>query len=153
ITGTTSGNFPTTVGAFQTVDDVTGTNNNDGFVAKLSPGAVTGVFAPPAFLSFGNQIVNTPSSPKTVTLFNNSASLLSNIAVSFTGSNATDFKQGTSTCGTTLAANTTCTITVIFTPSTTSSETATLSITDSDSSSPQTVSLTGTGTAAPASVF
>jgi Beta-propeller repeat/Abnormal spindle-like microcephaly-assoc'd, ASPM-SPD-2-Hydin len=153
ITGITSGNFPTTVGAFQTVDAVTGANNNDGFVAKLSPGAVTGVFASPAFLSFGNQIVNTPSSPKTVTLFNNSSSLLSNIAVSFAGANASDFKQGTSTCGTTLAASTTCTITVIFTPSTTSSETATLAITDSDSSSPQTVSLTGTGTAAPATVF
>ena len=153
ITGITSGNFPTTVGAFQTVDAVTGANNNDGFVAKLSPGAVTGVFASPAFLSFGNQIVNTPSSPKIVTLFNNSSSLLSNIAVSFAGANASDFKQGTSTCGTTLAASTTCTITVIFTPSTTSSETATLAITDSDSSSPQTVSLTGTGTAAPATVF
>ena len=153
ITGITSGNFPTTVGAFQTVDAVTGANNNDGFVTKLSPGAVTGVFASPAFLSFGNQIVNTPSSPKIVTLFNNSSSLLSNIAVSFAGANASDFKQGTSTCGTTLAASTTCTITVIFTPSTTSSETATLAITDSDSSSPQTVSLTGTGTAAPATVF
>lgn len=153
ITGITSGSFPTTAGAFQIVDKVTGANNNDGFVAKISPGAVTGVFASPAFLSFGNQIVNTASSPKTVTLFNDSSSLLSNIAVSFTGANATDFTQGTSTCGATLAASTTCTITVIFTPTTTSSETATLSIADSDSTSPQTVSLTGTGTAAPAAVF
>jgi hypothetical protein len=153
IAGITSGNFPTTVGAFQTVDGVTDANNNDGFVAKLSPGAVTGVFASPAFLSFGNQTVNTSSSAKTVTLFNSSASLLSNIAVSFTGANATDFTQGTSTCGTTLAASSTCTITVIFTPKTTASESAALNIADSDTTSPQVVSLSGTGVTAPAAVF
>jgi hypothetical protein len=151
ITGTTGGNFPTTVGAFQTVDNVTGSSNNDGFVAKLSPGAVTGVFASPAFLSFGSQIVNTPSSAKTVTLFNNSATLLTNIAVSFTGTNASDFTEGTSTCTTTLAASSTCTITVIFTPKTTSTESAALNIANSDS--PQIVSLAGTGIPAPAAVF
>jgi hypothetical protein len=153
ITGVTAGNFPTTVGAFQTTDAVVDANNNDGFVAKLSPGAATGVFTSPVFLSFGNQIVNTPSSTKTVTLFNNSASLLTNIAVSFTGTNASDFTQGTSTCGTTLAASTTCTITVIFTPKTTTTESAALNIADSDTTSPQLVSLSGTGILAPAAVF
>jgi hypothetical protein len=151
ITGTTGGNFPTTVGAFETVDEVTGASNNDGFVAKLSPGAVTGVFTSPAFLSFGSQIVNTPSSAKTVTLFNNSASQLTNIAVSFTGASASDFTEGTSTCTTTLAASSTCTITVIFTPKTTTTETAALNIANSDSL--QMVSLAGTGIPAPAAVF
>src|SRR5262249_22885860 len=76
ITGVTSGSFPTTLGAFQTVDNVSGANNQDGFVAKISPAAVTGVFASPISLAFGNQIVNTASTPKTVTLFNDSASTL-----------------------------------------------------------------------------
>jgi hypothetical protein len=145
ITGITATAFPTTVGAFQTTDNVSGANNQDGFVAKISPGAVTGVFASPVFLAFGNQIVNTSSSAKTITLFNDSSTALTGIAISFTGTNASDFTQGTSTCTTTLAA--------VFKPSTTSSESAALSIADSDASSPQTVSLTGTGTAAPAAVF
>jgi hypothetical protein len=153
IGGVTAGNFPTTVGAFQTTDAVALSNNNDGFVAKISPGAFTGVFLSPAFLSFGNQIVHTPSSAKTVTLFNHSASTLSSIAITFTGVNAADFTQGTSTCTTTLAVNSTCTIEVIFTPSTNASESAALSIADSDPTSPQTVALTGTGTTAPATVF
>jgi hypothetical protein len=153
ITGITATAFPTTVGAFQTTNNVSGANNQDGFVAKISPGAVTGVFASPVFLAFGNQIVNTPSSAKTITLFNDSSTALTAIAISFTGTNASDFSQGTSTCTTVLAASSSCTIGVIFKPSTTSSESAALSITDSDASSPQTVSLTGTGTAAPAAVF
>jgi Beta-propeller repeat/Abnormal spindle-like microcephaly-assoc'd, ASPM-SPD-2-Hydin len=153
IAGPTSGNFPTTIGAFQTANLSSGANNNNSFVAKLSPGAVTGVFASPAVLSFGNQIVNTPSAAKIVTLFNNSSSTLSNIAISFTGTNATDFTQGVSTCSTTLAANTNCTIGVIFTPTTTSAETAALSISDNDPNSPQIVTLSGTGTTAPAAVF
>ncbi len=153
ITGVTSGNFPTTVGAFQTIDAVSGNSNNDGFVAKISPGAITGVFASPAFVSFGNQIEHTPSTAKTVTLFNNTGTSVSGIVISFTGANAADFTQGTSTCLTTLAASSTCTIAVVFTPSTTSQESAALTITDSAAGSPQTVSLIGTGTAAPAAVF
>ncbi len=153
IAGVTSGNFPTTAVAFQNTDGVTGNNNNDGFVAKISPGAATGVFLSPAFLAFGKQIVTTPSTAKTVTLFNNSATTLSGITISFTGTNAADFTQSTSSCGPTLAASSTCTIAVIFTPSTTSSETAALSIADSDTTSPQTLSLIGTGTAAPTGVF
>ncbi len=153
ITGITSGNFPTTVGAFQTTDTVSANNSNDGFVAKISPGGVTGVFVSPAFVSFGNQIVHTPSSAETVTLYNNSSATLSGIAISFTGTNAADFTEGTTTCVTTLPANSTCTIGIIFTPSTTSTETAALKIVDSDAGSPQLVSLTGTGTAQPATVF
>jgi hypothetical protein len=152
IAGVTSGNFPTTPGAFQTVDKVTGQNNNDGFAAKLSPGAVTGVFATPVNLPFGNQIINIASSSKLVTLFNDSPTMLTIATISFTGTNAADFSQ-TNTCGATLAAGASCSINVIFTPSTTTSESATLSISDSDSTSPQSVSLTGTGTPAPAAVF
>jgi hypothetical protein len=151
ITGVTAGNFPTTPSAFQIVDNVTGQNNEDGFVAKISPGAVTGVFVAPVNLAFGNQVVNTPSNAKIVTLFNDSASTLTIIGVSFTGTNAADFGQ-TTTCGGTLAATATCTYSITFTPTTTSVESATFSISDSDSSSPQTVSLTGTGIPAPSPI-
>jgi hypothetical protein len=151
ITGVTSGNFPTTPSALQVVDNVTGANNNDGFVAKISPGAGTGVFASPVNLAFGNQAVNTPSAAKIVTLFNDSASTLTILGVSFTGTNAADFGQ-TTTCTGALAAASSCTYNITFTPTTTSAESATFSITDSDATSPQTVSLTGTGTPPPSAI-
>lgn len=153
ITGPTYGTFPTTPGAFQTTDHVpagsmTGTTvptlNSDGFVAKISPGQVIGVLAAPTALTFSNQAANVPAPSKDVTLLNNSSATLSNIAVSFTGPSAADFTQGTSTCGTTLAANSSCFIAINFTPSTVSSETAFLRVVDSDISSPQIVSLSTT---------
>ena len=155
IAGATAGNFPTTVGAFQITDAVAANSNNntDGFVSKISPGAVAGVFASPAFVSFTNQVVHTPSTAQTVTLYNNSGTTLSGITVSFTGANAGDFTQGTSTCSTTLATNSNCTIGIIFTPSTNSTETAALSIADSASGSPQIVSLVGSVSVAPTAVF
>jgi hypothetical protein len=151
IAGTTSGNFPTTPSALQVVDNVTGAGNSDGFVAKISPGAVTGVFASPVNLSFGNQVVSTTSNARLVTLFNDSGSTLTILGVSFTGTNAADFAQ-TTTCAGALAANTTCTYSITFTPTTIAAESATFSITDSDATSPQTVSLTGTGTPPPSAI-
>ncbi len=148
ITGiTASANFPVTPGAFQTTFKTGGP-----FVVKLSPTAATGVLTAPLAIAFGNQVVRTASAPQTLTLANLTKNLLSISGISFTGTNASDFSQGNSTCGTTLAVNATCTIGVIFTPTTVATETATLSIADSDPSSPQTVPLTGTGTAAPSLV-
>ncbi len=53
------------------------------------------------------------------------------------------------TCGTSLAAHTTCTINVTFTPTQLGQRTGTLTITDNAAGSPHTVSLTGAGTAPP----
>jgi Beta-propeller repeat len=144
VAGVTAGNFPTTAGAFQTVDHVTGTNNNDGFVANLSPSAVTGVFATPIHLSFGTQTLNVASAPKTVTLFNDSSATITITGATISGTNAADFAE-TTTCGASLAVGGTCTYSIIFTPTISGAESATLSVTDSDPSSPQTVSLSGTG--------
>lgn len=102
------------------------------------------VFLSPATVNFGSQALNTTSAAQTVTLKNNSAVLISGIAVSITGGGASSFAQ-TSACATSLAAGASCTISVTFTPTTTGSVTATLSVTDSDASSPQTATLTGTG--------
>jgi hypothetical protein len=153
IAGVTAGNFPTTVDAFQINDSVTSNNNSDGFVSKLSPGATTGVILSPAFVSFGNQVEHSPSAEKTVTLYNNTSATLTGITISFTGANATDFTLGTSTCTTTLAAGSNCTIEIIFTASTTATENAALTVVDSDPSSPQTIALTGTGTTTPTGIF
>jgi hypothetical protein len=145
---TTSGNFPTTSGVFQT--NLKG--SSDAFIAKFSPGAAQGVFVSPTSLAFGNQGINSSSPSQTVTLTNNVNATLNNIAITFTGANPGDFAE-TNTCGATptvngsLTAFASCTIGVIFTPTASGAESATLTIEDSATGSPQTVTLTGAGTA------
>jgi hypothetical protein len=115
-----------------------------------------GVTLTPSSLNLGTLTVGTLSSAQTVTLSNNSAVAvtITSPGITITGANAADFSD-TTTCpavGSTLAAGTTCTISVSFKPSVASAESATLSVTDSDASSPQTAMLSGTGTAPVGSV-
>jgi hypothetical protein len=134
-----SSNFPTTPGSFQTTFKTA-----NPFVVKMTPSAVSGVFAIPVSLTFGSQDINTSSAARTATLTNNSKSALTITSITITGTNAADFSQ-TNTCGTSLAIAASCTISVIFKPAATGSASATLTITDSDASSPQLVQLSGTG--------
>ena len=60
------------------------------------------------------------------------------------GANAGDFVQ-TNTCGASVAAGSSCTISVTFTPKAKGGRSAMISITDNGGGSPQKVSLTGTG--------
>ncbi len=106
-----------------------------GPVVKLSPPS----------LSFGNQAVNIASSPKTVTLKNVGTAALNISDVAFTL--GTNFAISSNTCGSTLAAEGTCTASVTFVPEQLGAVTDTLNFTDNASGSPQTVSLTGTGEA------
>jgi len=99
----------------------------------------------PTSLTFGSQTINTTSPPQSVTLTNlstNSALKISGISIS--GANANDFAQ-TNTCGTSVPARGSCTITVTFTPLTTGQLSASVSISDNGGGSPQTVPLLGTG--------
>ncbi len=111
-------------------------------------GSSTTASVSPTSLAFGNQTVGTTSAAQSVTLSNTGSSTLTISSITFTGTNASDFAQ-TNTCGSSLAANTNCTIHVTFTPAATGSRSATLSVTDNASNSPQTTSLSGTGVAAP----
>ncbi|MGD1065026.1 MAG: choice-of-anchor D domain-containing protein, partial [Terracidiphilus sp.] len=112
-------------------------------VASLSPA-----------LSFPNTAVGTTSSALAATLSNTGTALLNNIVPSITGANPGDFAltTGANACGSTLAAGSSCSIYVTFTPASAASFSATLSVADNASGSPQTVSLTGTGTAPAASL-
>jgi hypothetical protein len=93
----------------------------------------------PASETFTNQVVNTSSAAKVVTLTNTGTALLT-LTVSISG----DYAQ-TNTCGTSVAAGAKCTISVTFTPIATGSRTGTLTFTDNASGSPQTLNLSGTG--------
>lgn len=83
---------------------------------------------------------------QTVTLHNNGAGILLINAVTATG----DFSISSNNCQTSLAANSSCQLSVVFTPTALGPRTGTLSFSDWASSSPQQVSLSGAGLVAPA---
>jgi hypothetical protein len=102
-------------------------------------------------ISFGIQLVGTTSPAQTLTLTNNGNAALSITSFAITGTNAGDFAE-TNTCGSSVAAGATCTISVTFKPSLVGTETASVTITDNASGSPQAVALSGVGTASVASL-
>ncbi|HEY6292802.1 MAG TPA: choice-of-anchor D domain-containing protein [Terriglobia bacterium] len=123
--------------------DVATANSSANTVSLLQQVAPALEFSPFG-LNFGDQLLSTPSASETVTLSNTSGATLSITGVSITGTNAADFGQ-TNTCGSSLNAGASCTVSVIFTPAATGSRTASISVSDSGAGSPQTASLTGTG--------
>ena len=98
----------------------------------------------PRSLSFGSVTVGTTSAVKTVTLKNVGTTAITISSVTIAGTDPGDFAQS-KTCGSSLAAGASCTISVTFAPTTTGARSATLKVTDSAAGSPQTVSLSGTG--------
>ncbi|HEY6293081.1 MAG TPA: choice-of-anchor D domain-containing protein [Terriglobia bacterium] len=111
--------------------------------------AGTGQAAPiaslqPATITFTGQSVGTTSAAQTVTLSNSGSATLSVTSISFTGANRGDFAQ-TNTCAASIAAGSSCTINVTFTPAAAGTRTANLSVADNAVGSPQTVSLGGIG--------
>jgi hypothetical protein len=95
----------------------------------------------PASLSFAVQLINTTSAAKTVTLRNAGTGPLGITSIAVTAS----FVQ-THTCGTSLAAGATCTISVSFRPLTSGPFSGSVTIIDNAAGSPHVIPLTGTGT-------
>jgi len=122
---------------------------------SIAPGSVVGPMSPavslPANLAFGSIPQGVTSPPMVVTLKNTGTGPLnfsSNPSVS--GANAADFAiTAATTCSTAnqVPANATCTVTLTFTPSTMTMESAALNFADNATPSAQMVPLTGTGTA------
>jgi hypothetical protein len=102
------------------------------------PSALT---ASPSSLSFGNQAVGSTSGAQSVTVTNPGST-----AASITSIGATGPFGETNTCGSSIAAGASCTVSVTFTPTAAGSATGTLSVASSAPSSPLTVALSGTGT-------
>ena len=117
-------------------------------VALSGTGVAPGVQINPASLTFASQLTGTTSARQTVTLSNTGTATLTINGITVTGTNASDFAQ-TNTCGASVAAGGSCTISVTFTPSSAGARSASVSISDSVAGSPQTVALTGTGAAPP----
>src|SRR5207249_2691745 len=81
-----------------------------------------------------------------VTFSNTSNGTVSISSIAFSGGASGDFAE-TNNCGGSVAAGSSCTINVTFTPSATGTRSSQLAITDNASGSPQQVSVSGTGTA------
>jgi hypothetical protein len=96
----------------------------------------------PSSLTFGSTTVGATSAAQTVTVQNtgNAAASITSIVASG------DFAQ-TNTCGSSLAAGASCTISVTFKPTASGSRTGSITITSNAANSPTTISLTGTGAA------
>jgi len=136
-----STNFPTTPGVFQ---PTASSSTIGAFVAKFSFGSPAAVVTP-TNLSFGSIVVGSPSGSQPITLDDSGSEALTISSVAISGPNSSDFSQ-TNNCGASVAAGTSCSIAVTFSPTATGALTASVTITDNASNSPQTVSLTGTGT-------
>jgi hypothetical protein len=106
-----------------------------GTTAELSPGSV----------SFGTVAVGLTSPVHTVTLKNVGTTAITITSIAVTGSEDGDFPKTATTCGSSLAASASCTVSVTFKPTTTGARSANLTFTDNASGSPQQVSLSGTG--------
>ena len=137
---------PTTIGIQTGTLTVTDSGVSSPQTAQLTGSGVPQVGLSSASITFANQIVGTTSTAQSETLKNNLAAALTISSISTSG----DFAQ-TSTCPlspNTLAARSSCTISVTFTPTALGARTGTLTIHDSASGGPQTVSLSGTGVSA-----
>ena len=112
----------------------------NGFPAPVYPPYPnSGVTVAPSALNFGSVTTGSTSSAQTVTVSNPTSSAASVSSIAASG----DFAQ-TSTCGSSIAANGSCTVSVKFTPTATGSRTGTLTVNAGGVTN--SVSLSGTGT-------
>jgi hypothetical protein len=107
------------------------------FPNPAQPGSLT---ASPSSLSFGDVASGSTTAAQTVTVSNPGSSAASVSSVSVSG----PYSQ-TSTCGSSIAAGGSCTVSVKFAPTSGGSQAGTLSVATSAPGSPLTVALSGTG--------
>jgi hypothetical protein len=128
--GTRSGALTLTDNASNSPQTVTLSGTGAGPMVNLSSTSLT----------FSAQTVSTKSGPQTITLTNAGSAVLTPLKFARTG----DFAQ-TNTCGDSVAAGASCTISVTFSPLGAGTQSGTITVTDNASNSPQTVELSGTG--------
>jgi len=103
-------------------------------------GILPGIALSTSSLEFGNLTVGAASAPQTASLINETTAPLAITSIAASG----DF-TATNNCGSSLAANSSCTISAVLKPSTTGTITGTLTVADSAPSVTQTASLLGFG--------
>jgi FG-GAP-like repeat/Abnormal spindle-like microcephaly-assoc'd, ASPM-SPD-2-Hydin len=126
--------------------------NNDGKLDVISPTGYlfvqTTVDLRPFSLTFGSQNVGTVSAPQTATLSNVGTSALGINRVGIAGIGSANFTQ-TNDCGSSLAAASSCAISVTFAPKSGGVFSPSLTVSYKGTASPQKVTLSGTGVTPP----
>jgi hypothetical protein len=112
-------------------------------VALSGTGIVPTYTVLPASLAFGSQMMNVASAPMSVTVSNTGTLPLSISSIATSAASPNPFSQ-TNTCGSSLAAAASCTVSVVFNPTQAGSATGTLSINVGGAVS--TLNLSGSGT-------
>ncbi len=108
------------------------------------PSAAPAVAFTPTSLTFAAQAIGTTSAPRSITVTNtgNAGLFINSAAVP----NTLDFTEVSDGCsGLTLAAGTSCSVSITFSPTAPGMRSAMFTLTDNAANSPQTVPLTGTG--------
>ncbi len=149
---------PTVVGAasatLSIADNAIGSPQTIALSGTGQVGSPTDVVTPNPIAFTTPQLVGVASAALPVTLSNATGTgALVISSITFGGANTTDFTE-TNNCGTTVAAGATCTINVVFDPTsvTPPARAATLTITDNAANSPISVPVTGTAIAAAISI-
>jgi hypothetical protein len=129
------------------VTAVSQANNNAGDKAKSEEQAAPpSVTINPAAIDFKDQVTKKASKPQRITLTNTGGKELYINSAVVEGDNKEDFGISADTCtGSTILANKSCFIDVVFTPAVTERRKAEMTITDNAADSPQRVVLGGNG--------
>jgi len=136
---TFSPNFPATARAYQWLYQGTSTNSN-AFLTKVSPQDAPSVALSPQQIDFGNQPLDSPTNAVTVTLTNVGSAALNITSITASG----DFQQ-TNTCGTYVSGGAgSCSIQIIFNPTSVGLRTDQITITD-NAGGTQGITVTGNG--------
>lgn len=134
---------PTAYGTWTANVSITDAGGGSPQLVSLT-GTATKVKLSATSLTFPATKVGSKSSSQTVTLTNVGITALSITSVSLGGTEPSDFSE-TNTCGSSVAAGDSCTLTITFGPKATGTRAATVSITDNGGASPQQIKLAGTG--------
>jgi len=129
-------------------DNATGTPQT---VALAGTGVAASTFTvalTPTALTFASTKEGTATAAQLVTVKNTGTGAVTLSSETITGTNPTSFLKSATTCGTSLAAGASCTVSVEFKPLAAGALKATLSVADNATGTPQTVALAGTGVAA-----
>jgi len=100
---------------------------------------------PASALTFpGTPTQGTSTNPQTVTVTNSGGAPLQLLSAVLGGFNASDFSISADTCSGSIAPNSSCSISIVFSPLAAGVRSTTLTITDNASNSPQSIAISGT---------
>jgi len=134
-----------------TITITDGTSSTAHIVSLAGTGALPQVSFTPSSLTFPSQLVNVASVAMPITVQDTGAGILTVGTVSITGPNPgdapSDFSVHSNNCTSSLTSGSSCTISIVFTPSALGTRNATLVVNDNVTGSPQKLSLTGSAIA------